>query len=438
MTQVQISPQDFIADRLLSARNLREVLLILVNESRQILAHEFAVFLPGKDVADLELTFAHLALSDKNAPCVQYLRRLEKAWEIVDGPQVLRSTDVPLALRQEWSQWLPTHVLVFQVFFQEGSLAGHLLLGRTQDWTQDEIFLVSRLVRITGAMLRTMRRPGPWSAIKNFLRIGTARVIVLLLLALSFVPVSSAILGLGEVVPLEPTVVRSPVDGIVQRMMVEPFSHVLAGEPLVVFEQLRIDNQIQVARENLASAEEALRQAQQGALFMADSVLRLPELEVRREEARTELAYLTELKKRMNVEAQGPGIALIDNYPSWAGRAVSMGERLLTIADPERMEVKIWVPATDAALLRVGDKAHLYLNLTPNTPIKATVRSIGYQPRESPKGILAYEVLATIDEDVPEMRIGYFGTGRIYGEKMPLGFYLLRRPLAIMRMWLGI
>ncbi len=220
--------------------------------------------------------------------------------------------------------------------------------------------------------------------------------------------------------------------------MVEPFSHVLAGEPLVVFEQLRIDNQIQVARENLASAEEALRQAQQGALFMADSVLRLPELEVRREEARTELAYLTELKKRMNVEAQGPGIALIDNYPSWAGRAVSMGERLLTIADPERMEVKIWVPATDAALLRVGDKAHLYLNLTPNTPIKATVRSIEYQPRESPKGILAYEVLATIDEDVPQMRIGYFGTGRIYGEKMPLGFYLLRRPLAIMRMWLGI
>lgn len=438
MTKVNISPHDFVADRLLSARNTREVLFILVNESRQILAHEFAVFLPSKQVPDLELTFANLAMSDKNAPCVQYLRRLEQAWDLLDGPQVLRSTDMPLALRQEWGQWLPTHVLVSQVFFKEGFLAGYLLLGRTQDWSSDDFFVVSRLTKIAGAMLRTLRRPGFGASIRNFLRIGTARIVLLILLGLSFVPVSSAILGLGEVVPLEPTVVRSPVDGIVQRMVVEPFQNIVAGEPLIIFEQLRIDNQIQVARENLSGAEEALRQAQQGALFMADSVLRLPELEVRREEARTELDYLVELKKRMNVVAQGPGIVLIDNYPTWAGKAVSMGERLLTIADPERMEIKIWVPATDAALLRVGDLAHLYLNLTPNAPIKATVRSIGYQPRESPKGILSYEVLATIDQGVPEMRIGYFGTGRIYGDKMPLGFYLLRRPLAIIRMWLGV
>lgn len=438
MTKVNITPQDYVVDRLLSARNLREVLFMLVNESRQILAHEFAVFLPLKQVPDLEITFANLALADKNAPCVQYLRRMEKTWDLLDGPRVLQSTDLPLSLRQEWSQWLPTHLLVSQVFFKEGSLAGHLLLGRTQAWSAEDVFVVTRLSKIAGAMLRTLRRPSPWSALRNFLRLSTARIILLLLVLISLIPVPSAILGLGEVVALDPTIIRSPVDGIVQRMVVQPFQDVGSGDPLVVFEQLRIDNQIQVARENLASAEEALRQAQQGALFMADSVLRLPELEVRREEAKSELAYLGELKKRMNVLASGPGIALIDNYSSWAGRAVSMGERLLTIADPQRMEVKIWVPATDAALLRVGDLAHLYLNLTPKTPIAAIVRSIGYQPRESPKGILAYEVLATIEQGVPEMRIGYFGTGRIYGEKMPLGFYLLRRPLAIMRMWLGV
>ena len=66
-------------------------------------------------------------------------------------------------------------------------------------------------------------------------------------------------------VPLDPTVVRSPVDGIVGHMAVEPFQSVALGDTLVVFEQLRIDNQIQVARENLSSAEEALRQARQGA-----------------------------------------------------------------------------------------------------------------------------------------------------------------------------
>lgn len=436
--KVDISRQDLVVDRLLAARSSREVLLILVNESRQALPHEFAAFLPSRQAPDLELIFAGVVNADKNAPCAQFLRRLEEAWGNPDEPRTLSAVDMPAHIRQEWAQWLPTHVLLCPVFFQKESLAGHLLLGRAQEWSSADSALVGRLAKVAGAMLRTLRRPGFFARLRGFFRISPAWVVTLILLALGALPVPSAVLGLGEVVPLTPTVVRSPVDGIVERMVVEPFQDVVAGDTLVVFEQLRIDNQILVARENLSSAEEALRQAQQGALFMPDSTLRLPELEVRREEAKTELAYLTELKSRMNVTASCPGVALVEDYPSWAGKSVYMGERLLTIADPERMEVKIWVPAGDAGLLRVGDRAHLYLNLSPDAPIKTTVRSIGYQPRENPKGVLSYEVLATIDQGVPEMRIGYFGTGRIFGEKMPLGLYLLRRPLAIMRMWLGV
>lgn len=432
------SRRDFVEDRLLAASSAREALLILVNESRQALPHEFAVFLPSQQNSDLELTFAGVVNADRNAPCAQYLRRLEGIWGGQDAPRELRAMDFPPAMAREWGQWLPASVLLCPVFFRDGVLAGHLLLGRAQEWSPDDLALAGRLGKVAGAMLRTLRRPGLAARMYGFFRIGPAWIASLALLVLGALPVPSAVLGLGEVVPLDPTVVRSPVDGIVGHMAVEPFQNVTSGDTLVVFEQLRIDNQIQVARENLSSAEEALRQARQGALFMTDSSLRLPELEVRREEAKAELAYLTELKGRMNVVASRPGVALVEDYPSWAGKSVGMGERLLAIADPARMEVKIWVPAGDAALLKVGDVAHLYLNLTPGTPIKATVRSIGYQPGESPKGVLAYEVLASIDQGVPEMRIGYFGTGRIFGEKMPLGIYLLRRPLAIARMWLGI
>ena len=394
----QASLRDFVEDRLLAALSAREVLLILVNESRQVLPHEFAAFLPSKQTPDLEVTFAGVVSADRNSPCAQYLRRLESLWGGQNTPREFLSADFPPAAAREWGQWLPGRLLLCPVFLRDGVPAGHLLLGRTQEWTPEDLTLAGRLCKVTGAMLRTLRRPGLSARLRGFFRIGPAWIAGLVLLVLSAMPVPSAVLGLGEVVPLDPT----------------------------------------VARENLSSAEEALRQARQGALFMTDSTLRLPELEVRREEAKAELAYLTELKGRMNVVASRPGVALVEDYPSWAGKSVSMGERLLTIADPARMEVKIWVPAGDAALLKVGDTAHLYLNLTPGTPIKATVRSIGYQPGESPKGVLAYEVLATIDQGVPEMRIGYFGTGRIFGEKMPLGFYLLRRPLAIARMWLGI
>lgn len=108
---------------------------------------------------------------------------------------------------------------------------------------------------------------------------------------------------MGEVVPLDPMVVRAPVDGIVDRMVVHPFQIVSPGDQLVLFEQLKIDNQITVARETLNGAEEELRQAKRGALFLTDSTLRLPELEVKREEARAEPGYLLELKARMGVTA---------------------------------------------------------------------------------------------------------------------------------------
>lgn len=433
-----VSHWELLEDRLLAARSPREVLLIAVNESRQILPHEFAAFVPSILASDLELTFASVVNADKNSPCVQFLRRLGKSWSQTKGLQIIQSGDLPESLRQEWAQWLPAQVLLCPIFFQEDHLAGHVLFGRAQGFAPEDLVLVSRLLKVAGAMLRTLRRPGFLARLRDFFRLSPAWIATLLLIIVALIPVPSAVLGLGEVVALEPSVVRSPVDGIVQRMVVEPFDLVVPGQNLVTFEQFKIDNQIAVARENMASAEEALRQAQQGALFLPESPLRLPELEVRREEAKTELAYLQELKNRMNVVTSGAGIALIEDYPSWAGRPVSMGERLLTIADPTRMEVKIWVPAGDAGLLRVGDPVHLYLNLTPNTPIKATVRLVGYQPQMSPKGVLAYEVLASIEQGVPEMRIGYFGTGRIYGEKMPAGFYLLRRPLAIMRMWMGV
>lgn len=431
--------QQFVEDRLLGAQSMRETLLILVNESRQILPYEFAVFLPAKQVSGLELTFASVVHADKNSPCAQFLRRLEGSLPAArEAPYALTSPEMPPVVAQEWGQWLPERVLLCPIPFREGALSGYLLLGRAQAWTPEDMASAKRLAKVAGVMLRLLRKPDPFVRLRERFRFRPAWIAAGMVLLICLWPAQSAVLGLGEVVPLEPTVVRSPVDGIVGRMAVEPFRNVAEGDVLVVFEQLKIDNQILVARENLSSAEESLRQGQQGALFMADSRLRLPELAARREEARAELAYLTELKGRMNVTASRSGVALVEDYPSWAGKSVSMGERLLTIADPDRMEVKIWVPAGDAALLRVGDKAHLYLNLTPGTPIKARVRSIAYQPRESPKGVLAYEVLATIDEGVPEMRIGYFGTGRIFGKRMPLAFYLLRRPLAVVRMWLGL
>lgn len=100
----QASLRDFVEDRLLAALSAREVLLILVNESRQVLPHEFAAFLPSKQTPDLEMTFAGVVSADRNSPCAQYLRRLESLWGSQNTPREFLSTDFPPATAREWGQ----------------------------------------------------------------------------------------------------------------------------------------------------------------------------------------------------------------------------------------------------------------------------------------------------------------------------------------------
>ena len=40
--------------------------------------------------------------------------------------------------------------------------------------------------------------------------------------------------------------------------------------------------------------------------------------------------------------------------------------------------------------------------------------------------------------DLPEARIGLKGTAKLYGERAPLGYLLLRRPIASVREWTGL
>ncbi|MNT88624.1 hypothetical protein D3C72_2292120 [compost metagenome] len=54
---------------------------------------------------------------------------------------------------------------------------------------------------------------------------------------------------------------------------------------------------------------------------------------------------------------------------------------------------------------------------------------------------MAYRVRARFDDggaQAVQPRVGLKGTAKLYGERTPLAGYLLRKPLATLRVWLGI
>ncbi|WP_376965045.1 hypothetical protein ABNQ39_27200 [Azospirillum sp. A26] len=117
---------------------------------------------------------------------------------------------------------------------------------------------------------------------------------------------------------------------------------------------------------------------------------------------------------------------------------MTIGERILTVADPQEAELEIRLPVADAIALEPDADVRLFLNIDPQNVIAARLSYSGYQAETTPDGVVAYRLKATLDPTVAPPRIGLKGVAKLYGERSPLILSILRRPLAAVRQRLGL
>jgi multidrug efflux pump subunit AcrA (membrane-fusion protein) len=245
-----------------------------------------------------------------------------------------------------------------------------------------------------------------------------------------------SVLAPGELVPSEPAVIRAPFEGVVAGFLVKPNETVQAGTPLFSFDDATVATRLEVARQALATAEAEYRQATQQALGDARYKAQLVVIAGKIEEKRAELAFLQGQLERSRVLSPRAGIALFDDPAEWVGKPVVTGERILRVAAPDRMEVEAWLALDDAIPLAAGAPVTLYLNASPFQPVDAKLRFVAHDAVLRPEGTYAYRVRAEL-VDPPRHRIGLKGTAKLSGGWVPLGYWMLRRPIAAVRQFLG-
>ncbi|GLS33897.1 HlyD family secretion protein [Mesorhizobium albiziae] len=136
--------------------------------------------------------------------------------------------------------------------------------------------------------------------------------------------------------------------------------------------------------------------------------------------------------------APAPGVAIFTYKRDWIGRPVSTGERLMEIADPDKVQLRIDVPVADAIAVQSGAKVRAFLDSDPLRPVAAEVRSASYEAQLTDGNALAYRIYAAIGAGQAPLRLGIRGTAQISGEKVPLAYYLFRRPIATIRQRFGL
>ncbi len=422
---------------------------VAVNETRQLLPFRQAVLgrasglgraLPGEMLA-----VSGLPQPDPQAPYAQWLAQLlrhldhHNSPELTASARVLQAHELPELLARDWAAWLPAQVLLLPLPGPAGRCLGFLLLAREERWDAREVLLGTELAHAYGHALARFSASISWQMrgrewllpSRNRAAIALAAVVICLL------PVHLSVLAPAEVISLDPFPVRVPLDGVVDNFHVQPNQQVKAGDPLFDLDTTVLRSRLGVAHKAFDVASEEYREAAQLALNDEKSKLDMILKKGSMDEKAVELNYSQELLERVQIKAPRAGIAVFADVNDWRGRALSIGERVLILADPSKVELAVSLPVAAAFDVKPGAAVTLYPNGSLFSAFDGTVESIAYRAEPTPDGVLAYRIKVRFEPDKTPPQLGLMGTAKVRGGWAPLSYYVMRRPLVAARQWLG-
>jgi hypothetical protein len=139
----------------------------------------------------------------------------------------------------------------------------------------------------------------------------------------------------------------------------------------------------------------------------------------------------------VQVKAAKDGVAVFSDAQQWIGRAVGIGEKVLVLAAPDKVELTAHMPASDQIAVGPGSQMTFYPKATPFESYTAVIDSVAYRAEPGEDDVLAYRIRAHFKEGVTPPRLGLMGSARVYANRVPLIYLIIRRPLSIARQWLG-
>lgn len=430
-----------LESRARGATDLAALEFVVANETWQLAAfRQAAVFRRDALGKPALAAVSGLAALEGATPFTLWMEQLAAHLWTTPAAQVVRAADMPEAIARNWDEWLPAHVLYVPLRAPTGDLLGAALYARDEPWPGQTAAFLTRLHETYGYSAWALsRHDGVGARLRAWLRRHprALAVAVALLLAATLLPVRMSVLAPAEVIALEAQAIAAPMDGVVKAFHVAPNQAVRRNDLLFTLDETTIAARHDVASKALEVARADALLAAQKAFDSDRSRAELAVLQGKVKEREAELAFLVQQLGRLEVRAPRDGIAVFGDPNDWIGRPVVTGERIAQLADPRDAGVLVWLPVADAINLEPGAEIRLFLHVAPLSPLAAQLTQTSYQSMLSPDGIASYRIRGTFAQAEPEARIGLKGTAKLYGDRVPIAYLVLRRPLAAAREWTG-
>ncbi len=352
------------------------------------------------------------------------------------GDAVLVATDaVPKDMGADTSLlWVPLPV--------EGRPAYGLLFERLSApaWKDSDARAMTPVAAAFSGALRLFARRKPWYRRMTAGRRRAALLVGLVVaaLALLFVRMPLRIVAPCEVVATKPLPVNAPIDGVIKDLLVRPGQDVAAGEPLFSYDDDALRDEVDVATKQVELARSNLERIM--ALALVDLNARAEARLLNNRLAQDEVRLESALRRAGHavVAAPGAGTVIMGDPAELAGRPVRVGDAILRIADQADNRLRIWLPQDDRIEFSDAHDVKVFLNADAGRSRRARLDYVAAHAQQGQDGIYGFMAEARWLGGMDGITLGLRGTAVLYGEDVPLGYWLVRKPLAAVRRFLGV
>ena len=438
MNKTQIQLQKLILLLQLQQRvrwvSVQEQRFAIVNETLQLIPYEQALLWETSPHSKAAITaISAVTIPEQDTPALRWMSHYIKnhLYDLTE-PTIIHHTD-----EKEWTDYFAPYFYVIPLQAKGYHWHGLLILTRNETWNDAEQTIVPYLADAYAHALAKERSHTHVPFYKKILSSRKKRVIAVALLVIGLLPLRLSVIAPAEVIAQQPMLIRASMNGVIEEVLVSPGQQVKQGDVLARFDIDELNSRIDVAQKTLDAATLDHRQMLQAGMDDATARLKIVSAAGAMKQAKSELAYITSLKKRAEITAPQDGAVIFEDAYDWQGRAVTMGERIMLLANPSDTQLEVRLPVHDAIHLGNNTEIDFFSNVAPHRPNHAQMTHHSYRAYEDEAGAMSYRIHAAW-EDAQQPTLGMKGNAKLYGKRTPLIMHILRKPLTTLRQWMGI
>ena len=419
-----------------------ELNFILVNEIREIIDFTNAFLLKQTPIGTFNVeAISDLAIVDRTAPLVTFIEKIVNHKDHNQPKDIINIDIQDFAKKNKLTKNknLPNILILIPIHSPQKGHQGFVAINKESVINDSEIELLKHLSGTFGHAFNSFISTFPIKeSIKKYFSGKNKWKTIVIILLIIFFPVSMTTTAPVEVVAKNPSLITAPFDGVIKKIIVNNNDTVESGDLLAVLEDNDLINQYNLAKQTLQVAEKELLRTRQSSFSDNTEKSKLAELQSQVLLKKAEMNYANEKLEMTKILSSINGVAIVENTLDWQGKPVNVGEKIMTIADPNLVEFLIWLPVKDSIIINNKAKVKIFLDINPINSLKGKVLRASYKPYLSPSEVLSYKLVSSFDENQETPRLGLRGTAKIYGSRVTLFYYLFRKPITYMRQFIGI